>query len=378
MKTAAAPADDNRPEKENGTRPGQSIVPFNEKSQAAEASSAHARINVSLNLDNWKHLPQETADELLWFHQYLLTNRLNWTDATEALGYDRSTIYRALRGIYEGSWPKVVKSIKSFRELVERRALTQQNEFTENSISKLVFAALDFCLANNGFKLIIGESRSGKSTAAKEWQKRNNHGRSVYVTANAVGGTKGFLRRIAEAVGVNRSQPAADMADAIMRSFNKNRILIVDQAHWLLPGDERTSNPGGLNFLQDLFDVTGCAIALISTKRLPDRLAKGAYLYEQIVGRAGRPTIIPKEIKRSDVLPIIEQFIKTPSRQLIDELVKMANQPGRLGIMVELLKAASRIAARKREKLIDESHVLKALAMSNRMSSGQRSEDEEE
>lgn len=363
-------------EEKNGALPGQVSAPLDlssDRTLAAEASSAHSRINIALNLDNWKALPEEISAELLWFHQWLLANGADWSDAVEALGYERSTVFRVLKGTYEGSWPKIVKAIRSFRDLVERRALTQENQFAENSISKLVFAALDYALANNSFKMIIGESRSGKSTAAKEWQIRNNHGRSVYVTAPAVGGAKGFLRRVASAVGVNKSQPAADMADSIMRSFNRNRILIVDQAHWLLPSDLRSSNPPALNFLQDLYDCKGCAIALISTKRLPERLDKGDYLFEQIIGRAGRPTIIPRVIKRDDVLPIAEQFIKTPSRALTDDLVKMANQPGRLGIMVELLKSASRIAAKRREKLT-ENHVLKAMAFNARMSSGEEVE----
>lgn len=352
--------------KTNGATPATEIAP-SDKSLAAEASSAHSRINIPLNLDNWKELDTGTQGELLWFHQWLLVNNISYDDASEAIGYERTTIYRVLKGTYEGAWGKVMAAIRSYRELEEKRGSIQKHLFAENSISKLVFAALDYALANNSMTMIVGESRVGKSISAREWQIRNNHGRSVYVSAPAVGGAKGFVRRVAAAVGVNRSQPIADMADAIHRSFNRNRILIVDQAHWLLPADIRSSNPSGLNFLHDLFDVKGCAIALLSTKRLPESFKKTDYLYEQITGRIGMPVLIPARIKHEDILPIVRQFIKNPSGQLIAAMALIANQPGRLGIMVETLKAASRIASKKGQTLGEE-HVEKAIAFRRKMS----------
>ncbi len=65
---------------------------------------------------------------------------------------------------------------------------------------------------------------------------------------------------------------------------------------------KRSTNPAGLNFLIDLYEVKKCAIALLSTHRLPERFAKGDFLYEQIVGRTGMPWIIPSKIKRDDLL----------------------------------------------------------------------------
>src|SRR5581483_2650929 len=134
-----------------------------DKSLQAEASSAHSRINVPLNLDNWKNLPEHVVGELTWFHQHLLDHSLSWTEASQAIGYDRSTVFRVLKGTYEGSWQKIVQAIASYRKLDEQRGTIQKNEFVENSISRLIFAALDYALANNSITLIIGESRTGKT-----------------------------------------------------------------------------------------------------------------------------------------------------------------------------------------------------------------------
>ena len=346
-------------------RPDMPLVPVTDKSLAAEASSAHSRINIPFNLDNWKDYPDEVREQVMWFHQHILDENLSWKDAEQAIGYSQTVIYRVLKGIYPGKIDDVIKAIRSYRKLAAQRASIRRAEFVENSISKRVCSTLDYALANQTMTMIVGDSRVGKSIAADYWCIQNNHGRSVKVTAPAIGGAKGFLRRIAKKLGVNRSQPVADMADAILRAFNPNRILIVDQAHWLLPADPRTSNPAGLNFLIDLFEATHCAIALLSTKRLPERFQKGEFLYEQIIGRIGMPVLIPSKIEPVDILPIVEQFVKKPSVALLNRCEKIANEPGRLGIMVETLKVAARLA-HKAGTPVTETHLIKAMEIRRR------------
>jgi hypothetical protein len=350
----------------NGAAPAKELAPI-DRSLAAEASSAHSRINVALNQDNWRAYPEELQTQLLWFHQYALDTSMGWQAVQEALGYDQSTIYRVLKGTYSGSLEKFLRAIVSFRDLAEKRASIKKTLFVENTISKIVFTGLDYALQNSDFTTIIGESQLGKSTAAQEWQHRNNHGRSVYITANAVGGAKGFLRRIAEKVGVNRSAPAADIADGIHRAFNRNRILIVDQAHWLVPADPRTSNPSGLNFLIDLYESRKCAIALLATRRLTEAFEKGDFMYEQLVGRTGMPWRIPTTIKMDDILPIVAQFVPNPGPELMAEMLRYANSPGRIGQMVKVLKSSHRVAAKKHERLAEQ-HVRKAIAFREKMS----------
>ena len=235
----------------------------------ATASSAHSRINIPLNLENWKHLQQDLQDQLLWFHQHALDNKLSLKDAGEALNYDESTVFRILKGTYEGSWSNISKAIVSYRKTAEIRGTIQQAEFSENGVTRMIFGGLDYALANNSVVILIGESGQGKSISGRTWKERNNHGRSVLVIAPAYGGTKALLRDIAASVGVNRNTSAPQMHEALLRAFNKNRILIVDEAHRLLPGDRR-SNPVNLEILRDIHDRTGCALGLLATARFDE------------------------------------------------------------------------------------------------------------
>jgi DNA transposition AAA+ family ATPase len=335
------------------------------KSETAEAASAHSRINVPLNLSNWKDLAQDIQEVLVWFHQHILDSKLNWTQAAEALGYDNTTIFRVLKGSYEGSWKNVCGKITSYKKIVETRGTIQQNEFVPNDISKLVAGGLDYALANNSITMIIGESRMGKTVSAIAWRNDNNHGRSVYVAAPPYGGTKMFLRRLAEAVGVNRNQSTPALLESVCRSFNRHRILIVDEAHRLLPADHR-ANPVNLEILRDIHDTTHCALALIATQRVHDDLQKGQYQFEQLLGRIGMPVRLRRRIAQREFRPIVEQYLKHPSDKVMDVCNEIANHPGRLGILVETFKMASRISGKAKEK-VSEEHFFKAVAIRRQM-----------
>ena len=71
---------------------GQGVADNVSASLAAEASSAHSRINIPLNLENWKGISPEIQADLLWFHQHLLDRRMPQKEAVEAIGYDWTTI----------------------------------------------------------------------------------------------------------------------------------------------------------------------------------------------------------------------------------------------------------------------------------------------
>lgn len=332
---------------------------------SAEASSAHARVNVPLNLDCWKSLPEEVKEQLLWFHQHVLDQRLSWTDATEAVGYDRSTVFRWLKGTYEGSWKNAVTAIKGYRRIMDHRGAIKSNEMVKNGISQMIGAGMDYALANNSIVTITGESRMGKTIASLMWRDDNNHGKSVYVIAPPYGGTKLFLRYIADAVGLNKNMSVPQLSEAMTRSFNKNRMLIVDEAHRLLPGDRR-SNPVSLEILRDLHDRTHCGLALIATQRFEDELRKSHYQFEQILGRIGMPIRLPRKIRKGDWMPIVRQYIADPSVKLCEACDQIANDMGRLGILVETLKVASRIASRSGHDM-DEETVFKAIALRRQM-----------
>jgi|SRR5581483_6785785 len=335
--------------------------------EIATAASAHARLNIPLNLQNWRALPADLQALLLWFHQHCLDEGLSLKEAGEALGYDTSTVWRILKGTYEGSWPNTAARIKSYQRIANDRSGIQRANFAENSISRLIWAGLDYAVANNSLTLVVGESGQGKTLAAEAWRDRNNHGRSVMVEVPPIGGAKMLLRCIADAVGVNKNLAQDQMLEAIIRAFNPNRILILDEARRLLPGDTRGDvNPVKLEIIRYIHDRTKCAVALIATQRFDDTLKKLSYQYEQILGRIGQPVRLFRRIELKDVLPILGQYFKKPSQSLLDAAAQIVNEQGRLRVLCELLKVATRISSKHRQDLSEE-HFFKAVALRRQM-----------
>ena len=335
------------------------------KSAAAKASSSKSRINVPFNLNNWKGLDADTTEQLSWFHQHALESDLSWKQCEQALNYSQTTIWRALKGEYGGDLEKVISAIRSYRTIISERTAITNADFCETRITKLVCGGLSYALANNSITSITGESRMGKTASGKWWRDQNNHGRTVFVTAPAYGGAKALLKEIALCLGINRNLSVPNMHDAILRAFNQNRMLIVDEAHRMLPNDYR-SNPVLLEILRDIHDRTGCGLGILATERFSTAISKSVYQYEQVLGRIGMPVRLPREFVWSDVAPIVAQYIPEPPKDLRDELLKIANLPGRLGIVCETLKFASRIASKKKIALCPDT-VRTAIATRHQM-----------
>jgi len=339
-------------------------------SEAALAASANSRINIPLNLENWQTLDQEVQEALLWFHQHVLDEGLSWEECEQALGYDNSTIFRVLKGNYSGSWPNIVKAIFSYKKIIEQRGKIQRGEFVETPVTRMIWAALDYAVANNSITIIAGASGHGKTISAEQWRDRHNHGRSVMIEAPPVGGTRDFLRVICESLGVNKNMAVSQMREAILRGFNKNRMLIVDEAHRLLPNDYRRS-PEKIDFLRYIHDRTGCAVALLATNRLDEEMNKSTYMFEQVLGRVGLPVRLPKVTAEPHFLPLLRQYIPRPTKEFVKlchDLVndKLPAQKGRLRLLHQVLRVASRIANDSKQPL-DESHFYTALATREKM-----------
>jgi len=334
------------------------------RSDQAEASSAHSRINIPLNLENWKDLPEVVREQLLWFHQFLLDNKMGYEAACQAVEYDHSTVFRILKGTYQGNWGNVCDAIKRFRRRHETPLTLKKHQFVETSIAKITFGALNYASANSLITIIMGESGDGKSVAGQAWKRAHNHGRTVMVIAPAFGGTKALLRDIAATVGINKNLPAPQMHESILRAFNRDRMLVVDEAHRLFPNEART-NPVNLEILRDIHDRTGCALALIATQRFQTQLKKGEYMFEQLVGRS-LPIRLPRDVKAADVELITKQFVQRPSEAALEACHKVASQPGRFRLLTEILKVAVTMA-KKREHNPSSEHIFAAIKLREQM-----------
>lgn len=337
-------------------------------------ATAEPRINLPINLENWRHLDAAISDQLLWFHQHLIDEAMGWNAAAQALGYTGEqtsngtlAISSALRGTMS-DYEDLLERIQSYRKVVRERSGIIKTDFAENPIAQLIWAGLDYAVANNSITLIEGDSGHGKTLCTGVWAKMdvNNHGKTVMTEANAVGGTQAFLAEICSSVRIGVAHKSITMMRAeIFRAFNANRMLIIDEATRLLPRSNR-GTPEKLEFLRELHDKTGCALALLATSRLGQELNGGTYIFEQVLGRIGMPIRLPSLLTEEHFRPIVVQYFPKPSKALLTSCGQVANnklprQQGRLRLLSQVLRLASRIASKKKTKLV-EVHFYEALA----------------
>lgn len=322
---------------------------------------------IPLNLSIIETLPADARDHVLWLHQHMIDQGMTIASAAESIGYDASTMHRVLRGNYAGSWPNVIAGIRSYRRLTGQRSEIQRAQFAENSISRLIWARLDWAMANESMAIIIGESGQGKSLAARAWRDKCAPGRTVMVEAPVLGGIAELMRYIAMGCGV-KADTKHTRADSIQRAFNRDRMLIIDEAHRLLPGNMTSGRQANrLEILRWIHDTTGAAVVLIATQRFTDDLEAGsnAYQFEQLIGRA-YTTRLPRKIGADAVRPLLQQYIGKPSAKLVQTACDLANERGRMRTLAKTLAVASRVAAKSGHE-VSEEDVYRALAVERQL-----------
>jgi len=335
-------------------------------SAQAKAASAHSRINVPLNLHNWKDVDTKYHPDLLWYHQHILDQGMGYKEVEDSVPYNWNTVYKFLTGTSTGSYANFVTAIRAYRKVAEKRKSIQQQEFYHNSISKFVFSTLDYTFANNCMTLIVGESGMGKSTIIQAWRDANNHGASLYTDCPPAGGIKGFLRAIGHSVGVGDGT-VPGLLDAICRSVNPNRILLLDNMHRALPSDPRTAAKI-FDTVQYIQEASGCAVAMSATARLDSFMRASTHMFEQITGRVGIPVYIPRNVKWSDIDGIVNQYIPRPSSKTKEHAMRIAGGDGHVRQLVERLKVASRIAANSGVDMTDD-HFMTAIRIRHELAS---------
>jgi DNA transposition AAA+ family ATPase len=294
-------------------------------------------------------LPPASAELLDWAYHYIVQEcGLDYGSLAAECHYDPIVLYKVLCGTYEASLDGVLDALAA-----ARRRLSHSAGFVETPITRRIFEALDYCADMRALVTICGETGRSKTTALMEWQRQNNHGKSVYVRATS-GATRGSLiRQIAKAVGIGTaSTKVAEIEPRLYRVFGR-KTLILDEAGHLLPvrGSRRTSEP--LELVRDLHDICGCGVCLCMTDVYLQELRHGAHAawFEQFLGRVKYSVPIPRTIFAEEVAALVSAYVAKPSAELLSAAGRIARQEGKLRTLCDDLAKARKFAERKGQTL---------------------------
>ena len=314
---------------------------------------------------------QKDQDDLLWLATYTRTELGNSRSRVcELLDTTWSTVWKILCGKYEANIESFMELVRDLRRRAEDNA---DSGFVETPVTRKIFDLFDYAKAGDidGGKMVMicAPARRSKSAASLEWKRQNNHGSTIYVDCPETGGLRALLLEIAKSTGQHRKRNTFELREAIYASFSRRRMLIVDEVMRLVPPKKSEHRPIQLEFLRRLHDVTKCPIALVVTQSFAEEMNSGAlreYL-EQFTGRIAEVLYIPEAVRKDECRAICQAFVAKSkgggdaSPALIQLAHKIANEPGKLGVLFELLRQAGTLAKRRGEKL-DEKHLGAAYA----------------
>lgn len=345
------------------------IMPYT--SDASLANSTQ-RIQVVFNPRAWDHLPDVSEDDrgvMLWYLQRCLDRGANWEIVKAETDYDRTTMFRAFSGTLNKEKRDRIETGKGYRNIVATLRAMREAEITRGGFvptrqSECVFSVLDYALACRSIGLIVGESRMGKTFAAREWCRRKGAAVATWVDAPEIGGYRALLANICQVLGVqhnNKSGPK--MAMDIRKCFAPGRVLVIDEAGFIMPNfRQRSVEP--IEILRRLHDDTGCAIVLLVTDRDLDRLVGGRYQYEQFLGRANAYAALPEFDDKADLLPLLSRWGHF-GKSITTELLRLCRQPGRLGVVFDAILPNAQNLATQAGKPLSDAFVRLAIAYQN-------------
>lgn len=237
-------------------------------------------------------------------------------------------------------------------EYQERYAARVAGEFVATSISKEVFAALDYGLRTRKMVLLEGNSGVGKSESVKAWCAMHQ-GEARHVSLSGICNRTTLFRDLARALGVgvgagySASKTQVRVEDFLERS---RLMLVLDEAQYIFPQQERVyAHPELVNWLLTACHNRGVPVALVATKEFARRRQaverQTTWSSEQLSRRITRYFPLPEVPTKEDLEAVARKLLPGAGRKTVDYLVGYAMTSGRyLPALGEVISDAQMLA----------------------------------
>lgn len=252
---------------------------------------------------------------------------------------------------YEGDLQVLEKDIRILLRRKEDPDLTRADEFLKISTSLIILEVLQFCHEKGQMGAIIGPSGVSKTRTAKQYQKKKKE--VVLITADPTKkNLSSILKAIANRVGSAIGTSSYEILNSIIEKLrNTDRLLIIDEAHFLQWEAFET--------VRTIYDQTGIGICYLGMPKLFVQMkGRKGYLWDQILSRISINRSISR-IEKEDVKLIADSIHPGLPKNCVSYLHEIAGKPGKLRVVVELLKQA--VDVHKTEKIPITLNLLKEI-----------------
>ncbi len=181
----------------------------------------------------------------------------------------------------------------------------------QTAIGKRIAEALDYTRSARTISIIDGPSRTGKSFEARAWCEQSA-GMARYIEVPCSSDDMTFLRRVAEALGVNTHLKAKAWELRARIEYvlqGGDLMLVLDEAHYVWPqGRLRNAVPSRVNFINTALANYGVSVALVTTPQfyIAQRHVEKqtGWNSDQFIGRIGHVERLPERLSKADLMAV--------------------------------------------------------------------------
>ena len=283
--------------------PSKDTAAPNEKSEVVR--HAHVRyFNIPANqlAKAVKDLPEEQAIPIRWLYQYCRQHNLGKSQIATLIKkpnggyYSYDSIYQLLTGGRtrrgENIQP-VVEAIETLRDLEIQRENLVSSGFIHTRLSSEVWKRCDRARLRQRISYIFGDSQIGKTEALKEYQRRNNHGQTIYIEVPEGGAKSQLLHEFAKAIGgISAKLSNTVLSENLIEAIDHTMLIIFDESHRMT---KSKSGLRSLDFIRRLWNKSKCGIVIAMTNEGRDEFLTGTYAEElkQLWRRRIQPLQLP-------------------------------------------------------------------------------------
>lgn len=261
-----------------------------------------------------KHRPEFQGDLRFWW-RYSLEKKMSQAECASEFGVDGSTYSRVMRGEYKNEagqlLPPPAKMLSRIRVLrtqlriaTEEQGKSRVMTLTTKEIHQVCRKAWN----DKQIAFIFGNSHIGKSENLLWFRDENNHGATIYVDLQAVGGLQDLWREFARALGISPDVSPAKLPARVIAAIDKSNLVLVDEFHSITHSYQKGSSIKMINALKSIKDRTGCAMVICATDVGRTEIESGhdAKLLNQLWRRGVIKLHLPSALRVADVRAVVK------------------------------------------------------------------------
>lgn len=314
---------------------------------------------------------KSTSDERIvrnirWLHAYASEHDLSNKEIGERLkqyngkSYSADSVYQAMTGRRtESQLENFIKSIEHLSKIERERSTITRAGFVETNTTKKIFKICETARTFGKIMFIFGKSHIGKTTALREYAKRNNGGSTIYLRAPAGGSKSRTLSELCRSMHLSPNSTETVKEQQILEALDERVIIIVDEAHQFLGGKIGLRT---LEYMRELHDRSGCGMVISATEIFEKALTEDASTMK-LLGQFKMRSLITAKLPDKPTKQNLNQFAKhfglEPAKDEALDLQTEIIKTDSLGRWLSILEGASRIAANAKSSMEWE-HVIKA------------------